>query len=50
MENPKLKVYSEAEALKKRLALSYNERFDLLMKLIKTNKMMHSEKTIKDQK
>lgn len=46
MENQKLNVYSEADALKKRLALSYSERFDLLMKLIKANKMMQSSRSL----
>ncbi len=44
MENKKPHFVTEEEALKKRLSLSHTERFQLLMKLIRINKMMQSAK------
>jgi hypothetical protein len=44
METKKPQFVTEEEALKKRLILSHTERFQLLMKLIRINKMMKSAK------
>jgi hypothetical protein len=42
MKSDKVHFVNEEEALKKRMDLTYTERFELLMKLIRINKMMKS--------
>ena len=44
MENKKPHFVTKEEALKKRLSLSHTERFQLLMKLIRINKLMQLAK------
>jgi hypothetical protein len=44
METKKPHFVTEEEAFKKRLSLSHTERFQLLMKLIRINKMMQTAK------
>lgn len=44
MKSDKVHFINEEEALKNRMNLTYTERFKLLMKLIRINKMMKSAK------
>ncbi len=46
MKTKKTHFVNEEEVLQKRMNLSYTERFQLLMKLIRINKMMKSAKII----
>lgn len=46
MSEPKSIFINEEEAFKRRLALTPTERFDLLMRLIKINKMLKDAEKI----